>query len=325
MGSSTHESTMRSLSEPHPETGGGERSIRPRAVEPRGSSWWRASALRRFSRNRGATGGAVALVGLLLMALFGPLVLDQDPTLTDLGARLQSPSTAHWFGTDELGRDLFARVVHGGRISLSIGLVSVSLGLLVGVPLGVIAAYYGGWTDKILMRVVDIMLSFPTILLAIVVVTVLGPSLYNAMVAIGIAQMPVYARIVRGVALSLREQEFIQAARALGASDARIVVRHLIPNCLPPLIVQSSLLTGAAIISAAYLGFLGLGAQPPSPEWGTMLSKGRLYLRSSPHVVLIPGAAIVLSVLSFNLLGDGLREALDPRLRGTLFRGRGDR
>src|SRR3990172_2269575 len=298
MGSSTHESTMRSLSEPHPETGGGERSIRPRAVEPRGSSWWRASALRRFSRNRGATGGAVALVGLLLMALFGPLVLDQDPTLTDLGARLQSPSTAHWFGTDELGRDLFARVVHGGRISLSIGLVSVSLGLLVGVPLGVIAAYYGGWTDKILMRVVDIMLSFPTILLAIVVVTVLGPSLYNAMVAIGIAQMPV---------------------------DARIVVRHLIPNCLPPLIVQSSLLTGAAIISAAYLGFLGLGAQPPSPEWGTMLSKGRLYLRSSPHVVLIPGAAIVLSVLSFNLLGDGLREALDPRLRGTLFRGRGDR
>lgn len=269
---------------------------------------------RRFVRNRAAVAGGIALVVLVALSWLGPLFIRTDVASTDLGVRLQPPSRTHWFGTDELGRDLFARIIYGGRLSLSIGLVSVSLGILGGVPLGIVAAYYGGWTDMVLMRVVDVMLSFPAILLAIVVVTVLGPGLYNTMVAIGIAQMPVYARIVRGVALSVREEEYILAARSLGMGDSRIIIRHLLPNCLPPLIVQTSLLIASAILSAAYLGFLGLGAQPPLPEWGTMLSKGRIYLRTAPHVVLIPGLATILSVLSFNLVGDGLREALDPRL-----------
>jgi ABC-type dipeptide/oligopeptide/nickel transport system permease subunit len=271
-------------------------------------------ALRTLLRNRSAKVGMVIVSLAILTAIFAPLIAPYDPLKANLREMLQTPSLRHLLGTDELGRDILSRIIYGSRISLTLGVVSVGIGLMGGLPLGAVGAYYGGLADLIIMRFIDILLAFPAILLAIVVVSILGPGLYNAMIAVGISQLPFYARLIRSVVLSIKETEFVEAARALGAADSWILFRHIVPNAIGPIIVQATLNVASAILSAAALGFLGLGAQPPTPEWGTMLSKGRVYLRVAPHVTTFPGLAILLTVLGFNLLGDGLRDALDPRM-----------
>jgi peptide/nickel transport system permease protein len=228
---------------------------------------------------------------------------------------VEGPVRLYLLGTDEQGRDLFSRILYGIPISLSIGLVAVGIGLLLGTPLGALPAYLGGRWDLLAQRLVDILLAFPGILLAIVLVAILGPGLLNGMIAVGIAAVPIYARLVRGVVLSLKSLVYVEAARALGASHARILLRHILPNALTPLLIQTSLQMAIAILFAAGLGFLGLGARPPEPEWGLMLARGREYLAVAPHVATFPGLAIVGLVLAFNLLGDALRDALDPRSR----------
>jgi peptide/nickel transport system permease protein len=274
-----------------------------------------APTLRRLARHGGARfGGAVVLV-FAVVALLAPWVAPYDPETIALGTNLQGPSRVHLFGTDSLGRDVLSRTIWGARISLTIGFVSVGLAMVGGVPLGALAAWRGGWLDRLVMRAVDVLLSFPTILLAIVVITIFGPGLGNAMLAIGVAQVPLYARLTRGAVLRVKTQPFVEAARAAGAGEWRLLLRHALPNCLPPLLVQTTLLFATAILSAAYLGFLGLGAQPPTPEWGTMLAKARDFLRTAPHVSIFPGLTILLTVLGLNLLGDGLRDVLDPRLK----------
>lgn len=271
-------------------------------------------AWNRFKRNRAALIGLVAVLLGTLLAIFAPIVAPYDPIKIDLRTSRQVPSSENLLGTDELGRDILSRIIYGFRISLTIGLVSVAVGLSFGVLLGAPSGYFGGWLDIVVMRAVDIMMSFPAILLAIIVVTILGPGLYNAMLAVGLAQVPLYSRLVRGLTLKLKSEDYVDAARALGASNSRIIFRHILPNCLSPLIVQATLNIASAILSAAVLGFLGLGAAPPTPEWGAMLSSGRLYMRVAPHISIFPGLAIMVTVLAFNLMGDGLRDALDPRM-----------
>lgn len=271
-------------------------------------------AWNRFKRNRAALIGLVAVLLGVILAISASIVAPYDPVKMDLRASRQAPSSQHLLGTDELGRDILSRIMYGFRISLTIGLVSVAVGLSFGVLLGAPSGYFGGWLDIVVMRVIDVMMSFPTILLAIIVVTVLGPGLYNAMLAVGLAQVPLYSRLVRGLTLKLRGEDYVDAARALGASNSRIILRHILPNCLSPLIVQATLNIASAILSAAVLGFLGLGAEPPTPEWGAMLSSGRLYMRVAPHISVFPGLTIMATVLAFNLMGDGLRDALDPRM-----------
>ncbi len=271
-------------------------------------------AWNRFKRNRAALIGLVAVLLGTLLAILAPIIAPYDPVKMDLAVSRQAPSLQNLLGTDELGRDILSRIIYGFRISLTIGLVSVAVGLSFGVLLGAPSGYFGGWLDIVVMRVIDVMMSFPTILLAIIVVTVLGPGLYNAMLAVGLAQVPLYSRLVRGLTLKLKSEDFVDAARALGANNSRIIFRHILPNCLSPLIVQATLNIASAILSAAVLGFLGLGAEPPTPEWGAMLSSGRLYMRVAPHISIFPGLAIMVTVLAFNLMGDGLRDALDPRM-----------
>ncbi len=278
---------------------------------------WESRALRTLFRNRSAKAGMAIVLLAIFTASFAPLIAPYDPLKANLREMLQPPSLRHPLGTDELGRDILSRIIYGSRISLTLGVVSVGIGLMGGLPLGAVGAYYGGAADLIIMRFIDILLAFPAILLAIVVVSILGPGLYNAMIAVGVAQLPIYARLIRSVVLSIKEKDFVEAARALGAGDSWILFRHIVPNAMAPIIVQATLNIASAILSAAALGFLGLGAQPPTPEWGTMLSKGRVYLRVAPHVTTFPGLAILLTVLGFNLLGDGLRDALDPRMVRT--------
>jgi peptide/nickel transport system permease protein len=256
--------------------------------------------------------GALIAALFALVAVLAPWLAPYDPEAIQLGANLRPPSWAHPFGTDSLGRDVLSQTIYGARVSLTIGFVSVGLALLGGVPLGAVAAYRGGWIDRIGMRLVDVLVSFPTILLAIIVITIFGPGLFHAMLAIGVAQIPLYARLMRGAVLKVKALDYVAAARAVGLHESRILWRHVLPNCLPPLIVQSTLFFATAILSAAYLGFLGLGAQPPTPEWGTMLSKARDFLRVAPHVSIFPGVTIMVTVLGLNLLGDGLRDVLDP-------------
>jgi peptide/nickel transport system permease protein len=269
--------------------------------------------LRRFARHRGALAGGVIALFFATVALLAPWLAPHDPEAVRLGANLRPPSWAHPFGTDSLGRDVLSQTIYGARVSLTIGFVSLALALAGGVPVGALAAWVGGWVDRLTMRVVDVLVSFPTLLLAIIVITVFGPGLVQAMIAIGVAQVPLYARLTRSAVLRVRALDYVTAARAGGATGGRILWRHVFPNCLSPLIVQSTLLFATAILSAAYLGFLGLGAQPPTPEWGTMLSKARDFLRVAPHVSIFPGVTIMLTVLGLNLLGDGLRDVLDPR------------
>jgi len=274
-----------------------------------------ADAWRRLRRNRAAMGGLAIIILFALLALFAPLVSPADPIAQDLDARLLAPSRAHLLGTDDLGRDLLTRIIYGGRVSLTVGIVSIGLALFIGTLLGLLAGFYGRWADSVTMRTMDIMLGFPATLLAIFIVGVRGPGLNNAMLAIGVINIPIFARLVRGSVLRVRGEEFVDAARALGAAAARILGRHILPNTLAPIIVQATLGIGAAILEAAGLSFLGLGAQAPTAEWGAMLTNTREFLRDAPWAATFPGIAILLTVVGFNLLGDGLRDALDPRLR----------
>jgi ABC-type dipeptide/oligopeptide/nickel transport system permease subunit len=289
-----------------------ETAAKPKEFE--GTSQFQ-EALRRLKRNRMAVVGLVIISLFILCAAVAPWIAPHDPIRISLRHTLREPSIENPLGRDELGRDMLSRIIYGARISLSIGLISVAIGASIGIPIGAISGYYGGKTDLIVQRIIDIMLAFPGILLAIVIVSTLGVGLRNVMIAVGIVSIPIYVRLVRGSVLSIKEQEYVSAARALGSSDRRIIFRHILPNCLGPIIVQSTLEIATAILWAAGLGFLGLGAQPPTPEWGTMLSRGRVFMRVAPHVTVFPGLAIVLTVLGFNLLGDGLRDALDPRLK----------
>ena len=277
------------------------------------SAGWVEVLWRRLRKNRPAVAGGVLLSGFLLLALAAPLVAPHDPLKQDLYNRLASPSLNHPFGTDDFGRDILSRIIFGSRISLRVGVAAVLIALVLGTAIGLTAGYFGRLSDQVLMRGMDLMLAFPSILLAIGIVAVLGPGLENAMLAVGIVAVPQYARLVRASALSVREKDYVQAMRALGASDLRILGSAVLPNCLAPLIVQSTLGLATAILDAAGLSFLGLGAQPPLPEWGAMLSGGRELILSAPWVLTFPGVAIFLTVLAFNLLGDGLRDALDPR------------
>ena len=270
---------------------------------------------RRLRKNRLAVAGGALLALFLLLAALAPWVAPRDPLAQDLYGRLAPPSSAHWFGTDDFGRDILSRVVHGARVSLRVGVAAVVIALLLGTAIGLIAGYWGGLIDNLLMRLMDLMLAFPGILLAIVIVAVLGPGLNNAMLAVGIVSIPQYARLVRASVLTIREQDYVTAVRALGAGDVRIILTAILPNCIAPLTVQSTLGMAGAILDAAGLSFLGLGAQPPIPEWGAMLSGGRDFILSAPWVLTFPGLAILLTVLAFNLLGDGLRDAFDPKTR----------
>ncbi len=256
---------------------------------------------------------------MLLVVMVGigaPLVDPYDPRVdSNLAESRRAPSWEHPFGTDRLGRDMLRRVVHGTRISLTVGFLVVFASGTVGTLLGLTAGYFRGLVDSIIMRLIDILLAFPAILLAIAIVAVRGPGLTNTMIAVSIVGIPGYARVVRSMVLSIRERDYVEAARMVGVSDLRIMFRHILPNSLSPIIVQATLGVGGAILFAAALGFLGLGAQPPSPEWGAMIGDGIPFLRQSPHMVFFPGMAIMLTVLGFNLLGDGLRDALDPQMQ----------
>lgn len=272
-----------------------------------------ARAFRRFRRHRAAQVGAVLLIVLIAAGIFAPVIAPYDPNVPNLELRLAPPSWEHWFGTDHLGRDQLSRVIYGARISVLIGVISVGIALAGGLPLGLAAGYSGGRLDRFLSAIIDFLLSFPPLLLAILVIAIFGPGLGNAMIAIGVSLVPVFARLIRAEVIRVREEVYVEAVRALGAPHLRIVFFHVLPNSLPPIIVQITLSMATAILSASYLGFLGLGSQPPTPEWGAMLNDARRYLRSAMHVSIFPGAVIMITILAFNLFGDGLRDALDPR------------
>lgn len=269
-----------------------------------------------LKKNPSTIVGGVLVLLFILGSLMAPLISAFDPVAQDIPNKLLPPlAKGHLFGTDSLGRDLFARILYGGRISLLVGVVSVSIAVVVGGVFGLVSAYVGGWVDKIFMRFIDILLALPYILLTIVIVSLLGPSLFNAMIAIGISQLPTYARIMRSSVLVEKQEDYILAERSIGVSHIELMFGSILPNCLAPIIVQASLGIGGAILSAAGLSFLGLGAQPPTPEWGLMIATSRQYITSAWWVVSIPGLAILFSVLGFNLIGDGLRDILDPKLR----------
>ncbi|MDI6772887.1 MAG: ABC transporter permease [bacterium] len=274
-----------------------------------------ASVWRRLLRHRLAVAGALIVGGLLLVALLAPLLAPHDPITQNLGDAFQPSSRQHPLGTDEFGRDILSRIIFGTRVSLLVGVVSVGIGLVAGVPAGLLSGYVGGVVDVSISGVMDVLLAVPGVLLAIAIVAVLGPGLFNVMVATGISSVPVFARLARGSVLTVKETEFIEAVRALGGTPGRVLFRHILPNIAAPLFVMASLYMASAILTAAGLSFLGLGAQPPTPEWGAMLSRGREYLRSAPHIATYPGIAIFIAVMGFNFLGDGLRDALDPRLK----------
>lgn len=282
------------------------------AVRSRGL--W-GDALRRLARHRLAMFGAVILSVTVILTVSGPLLVAYDPNVMDFSARFAPPSLSHLFGTDDFGRDTFTRVVYGARISLQVGVISVGLAATVGSTLGMIAGYSRRLIDETIMRVMDVLYAFPAILLAIAILAILGKGVGNAMIAIGIVYIPIFARIARGAVLSVRNEEFILAAHAIGAGDVRIMIRHILPNILSPIIVETSLSLAFAILAEAALSFFGLGTQPPDPSWGRMLSEGRSYFRQSAWMGIFPGLAIMLTVMSFNFLGDGLRDALDPRLK----------
>lgn len=257
----------------------------------------------------------IVTVIFILLALIGPSIVPYDPFKGRIVDRLKPPSEAHWFGTDTAGRDLLTRVIYGARISIWIGLSSTSLALIGGILIGLISGFYGGWLDSLLMRFMDLILTFPALVLAIALVNVLGTGSTSVIIAISVSMLPIFARLVRALAVAIKEMEFISAARCLGAKDSRIMFSHLLPNIWGPIIVQATIAVGTAVLTASALSFLGLGVQPPEPEWGSMLSQAREYIQYAPHYIIFPGAALSLFVLGFNLLGDGLRDLLDPRLR----------
>ncbi len=279
------------------------------------SEYRRPSALRRLWRQRAALVGVFIIAALALAGVLAPIIAPYNPVKQDLAHVLLPPCPAHPLGTDHLGRDILSRIIYGARLSLFIGFLAVGLGLALGVPLGIVSGYYGGWADLVVQRLVDIMLSFPSFLLALSLVALLGVGLTNVILAVGISTIPSFIRLTRGAVLVIREQTYIEAARAVGTGDGRILFRHILPNVTAPVVVQATLSLGVAVLMASGLGFLGLGVQPPTPEWGAMLGEGRNYIFSAPYVATFPGLAIFLAVLGFNLVGDGLRDALDPRLR----------
>jgi peptide/nickel transport system permease protein len=268
----------------------------------------------RFARNRAALGGLVVLCLFAVVALTAPMATTYDPEQTQLDQTLLQPSAAHWLGTDHLGRDILARLAYGGRLSLLIGFAAVGIGLAIGVPLGTLCGFYGGWLDLVIQRVIDVFLSLPGFLLALSLVAVLGVGITNVILAVGLGVVPAFVRLTRASTLSIRSRSFIDAARASGARGPVIILRHILPNALAPVVIQATLGLGATLLTAAGLGFLGLGVQQPTPEWGAMLGEGRSYIFSNPNLATFPGIAIFLTVLGFNLAGDGLRDALDPLL-----------
>lgn len=273
------------------------------------------NAMRRFCRNKTAVVSTIIIIIMALMAIFAKYITKYDTESMDLSAVLQGPSAEHWFGTDNYGRDLFSRVVYGGRISLVVGFVSVGIGCLFGCTLGAIAGYYGKKADLIIMRILDVFQAIPSMLMAISISAMLGTGVVNCMLAVGITGIPKYARITRASVMSIKESEYIEAARALGERDAKIILKHLLPNSLAPIIVQATLGIATGILSCASLSFIGLGVTPPTPEWGSILSDAKDYIYGSLHFIMFPGVAIVLAIVTMNLIGDGLRDALDPRLK----------
>ncbi len=275
-----------------------------------------SDAVRRFRRNRVALAGLIVVVLLILVAIFSPILALHDPTHQYLNHRLEGPNDIFPLGTDNLGRDIYSRILYGSRISLPTGLIAVGIALLIGVPIGTMAGYFGKWADTILMRGCDVILAFPSILFAIWLISIFGSNLRNVMIAVGLFSVPGFARIVRSAILSTKESDYITAERALGAGTGRILLRHILPNVIQPVIILASLRVASAILAAAGLSFLGLGIQPPTPEWGAMLSEGRAYLTIAWWVAFFPGLAIMITVLATNMVGDGLRDALDPRQQG---------
>ena len=271
---------------------------------------------RHFKKNRLGVGGLVIIVIVFFIAIFAPFLSLYDPGKTDVSLKLKTPSFQHYLGTDQLGRDVFSRMLYGSQISLSVGFVAVGISILIGILVGAMAGYKGGWVDSLLMRFVDIMLSFPSFFLILTVVAILRPNIYNVMIVIGITSWEGTARFVRAEFLSLRERDYVQAARALGVKDRRIIFRHILPNALAPVFVTASLGVASAILIEAGLSFLGFGVQPPAPSWGNILTEGRTYIFDAWWLTVFPGLAILITVLSFNLFGEGLRDAIDPRLRG---------
>ena len=271
------------------------------------------AAWRRFARRPMAVFGAAVVLAFLVLALGAPWIAPYDPIATDWGAIRKAPTAAHPFGTDDLGRDTYSRVIWGTRISMEAGVASILIAMAIGVPLGLISGYYRGLIDMLLMRVTDAWLAFPFLILAIGLITILGPSLFNATLAIGLGATPTFIRLTRGLVLSTREEDYVQSARAIGAGDLRIMGRHILPNIFSPVLVQATVSIPAAIIAEAILSFLGLGVQPPQPSWGTMLNSAQQFLEQAPWMAWWPGAAIFLLALAFNLAGDGLRDALDPK------------
>jgi len=271
----------------------------------------------RLKKNKAAIFGLILFTLILCTAIFADVIADYETKVKfqEPVKRLESPSAEHIFGRDEYGRDIFARIVHGSRLSLQVGVIAVGVALLIGGSLGAVAGFYGGLVDNTIMRAMDIFLAIPNIMLAITIMAALGASNFNLMLSIGLSVVPNYARIVRSAVLSVKDQEFIEAARAAGARNGTIILTEVLPNCMAPIIVQVTLNVATAILSTSTLSFIGLGIQPPAPEWGNMLAGGRPYLRDAPHLCIFPGLAIVLTILSLNLLGDGLRDALDPKLK----------
>ncbi|WP_018132034.1 nickel transporter permease [Effusibacillus pohliae] len=284
----------------------------------KGTSPW-TEAWKRLRKQKSAVVGLGMILFFILVGICAPLLAPEqyDPAnpVYNPSNGLQPPGAQHWFGTDDLGRDIFSRILYGARISLWVGFFSVVGSIVVGTVLGLISGYYGKWADTLISRLFDIMLAFPSILLAIAIVAVLGPSLFNALIAIAIINVPVYGRLVRSRVLSVKEEEYVTAARVIGMSNARILFQHVLPNCMAPIIVQGTLGIATAIIEAAALSFLGLGAQAPQPEWGKMLSDARPYLTTAPWTMIFPGLSIMFTVLAFNMFGDGLRDALDPKMK----------
>lgn len=276
-----------------------------------------AEVWRRLKKNRMAMAGLFIIVLLILMCIFADVFFNYNDVVIkqDIANRMQPPSAQHWFGTDEFGRDILARIVHGARISLAVGVIAVSLSLVIGGTLGAIAGYYGGKLDNVIMRIMDIFLAVPSLLLSITIVAALGPSIVNLMLAIAISSCPSYARIVRSSVLTVKDQEFVEAARCIGSRDWQIILFQILPNCMAPIIVQATLKVAGAILSISSLSFLGLGVKPPRPEWGNMLAGGRAYLRDAWYITMFPGLAIMITILALNLFGDGLRDALDPKLK----------
>ena len=275
---------------------------------------------KKLRKNKAALVGLYVLVFLFFVSIFGALdanynILGVNSNATNLTDKLLGPPAQYWFGTDHLGRDIFYRVLHGMYITLGVGFAATFMAALVGVPIGLLAGYYGGWLDTVIMRLMDVLLAFPGILLALAIVSVLGGSTFNVTVAIAIGALPQFARIVRGSTLTTRKLEYIDAIRALGARDGKIIFQHILPNIMSPIIVNTTLFVATAILSAAGLSFLGLGVQPPTPEWGAMLNDGRNYMYQAAHITFFPGMMIVIVVLAFNLFGDGLRDALDPKAK----------